>query len=215
MPNYGLLEQNPKKHIDAWLNGAPVPPYTHFNMADSIYRPMEIEAFTSREEFIKHAGFAIPCAEALETLHSLSPLVEVGAGAGLWSRLLHMRGADIIATDPALAYSSMFQHGEHFPIEPLQAKTAVRRYRDRNVLLVWPSYDETWPTQMLKAMRIGRVLATVTEGESGCCANDEFFNILESFFEHKTTVNLPVFAGIHDRLTIWKKVRPYKRRKDQ
>ena len=43
----------------------------------------------ARKHFIRTWGFSIPCAEAIEVLWRLGPLVEVGAGSAYWTALLH------------------------------------------------------------------------------------------------------------------------------
>jgi hypothetical protein len=53
----------------------------------------------ARDEAIRQYGFSIPCKEAVEAVATLSPLVEVGAGSGYWSRFLRAAGADIVTTD--------------------------------------------------------------------------------------------------------------------
>lgn len=166
-----------------------------------------------RDLFIKEFGFAIPCAEAIEACAAYAPLVEVGAGSGYWAKLIAHRAGPraVVATDPVLSYQFQFKHGSYYLTWPLQAKTAVRRFPDRNVLLVWPGLDATWPTQCLKAMRVGRVLLSVDEGAGGCCGADSYFAVLGDCFEEITTIELPMFDGIHDRMTVWLKKRPYRR----
>ena len=42
---------------------------------------------------------AVPSAQLLKALAKLGPIVEVGAGSGYWSAMLHERGVDTIAYD--------------------------------------------------------------------------------------------------------------------
>src|SRR4051794_33637665 len=44
---------------------------------------------------------AVPTSEALQALIELGPLLEIGAGAGYWARLVRDLGGDVIATDTA------------------------------------------------------------------------------------------------------------------
>lgn len=44
-------------------------------------------------------AYAVPNEAALTTLTALGPLVEMGAGAGYWARLLKMRGAKVLPMD--------------------------------------------------------------------------------------------------------------------
>lgn len=162
---------------------------------------LTLSRYQHREEVVARFGFAIPCAEALDAIADLSPLVEVGAGTGYWSALLEKRGADIIATDiDTNDYS--FAIGSVIDIETLDAVSAVQKYPDRNVLIVWPCYTSTWATECAVAMASGRMLALVSEGSGGCVADDSLFDLLESGFEEVADISLPVWDGMHDRLTI-------------
>lgn len=208
------------EHMRRWMQTGDVPREEAFGMDGSfrwMHESMRASSgarsenwYEQRHRFIQEFGFAIPCAEALDACARHQPLVEVGAGSGYWSALLRLRGVDVIATDPALAYRTTLRHGAHGGLLALEGKRAIRRFADRNVLMVWPSLRETWARQALKAMRVGRVLLEVTEGEGGCCAEDGFFAVLEDCFEEIGAVALPVFDGIHDRFTIWRKKRPYR-----
>lgn len=200
-----LINKMPK-----WLETGQVPKRATFNMRDSWDRRPDVDDHMHRASFVHKFGFCIPCAEALDACAKYAPLLEIGAGSGYWTRLLRTRGVDCIATDPVLAYKNL-KHGEHVDTLPIQGKTAVRHWRDRNVLCVWPSYEHTWARQALKALRIGRVFITVTEGDGGCCADDGFFAILAQCFTQVDEIRLPVFYGLHDRMEIYRKIRPRRR----
>lgn len=214
-------------NMHKWLNGEPVPPFDEFNMRDYLHGLRDylhgsinaqwadrvISATEIRREFIKEFGFCIPCREALDVCTSLAPLVEVGAGSGYWTKLLSVRGVDCIATDPAILYPVKqfnIPIGKFVVPRPLYGKTAVRQYPNRNVLMVWPNYNETWARQCAKAIRVGRTLITVTESYGGCCADDSFFGVLEQCFVQTNEIELPVFDGIHDRIEVWRKLRPWR-----
>lgn len=216
------VRENLVQEMYAWLDGRSVPNFADFNMKDYLrgrwtttssadYLERSVK---TRHDFIKEFGFCIPCSEALDACAIYAPLVEVGAGSGYWTKLLQNRNVDCIATDPAILYPTKqypVPNGKFVPTLPLHGKTAARRFRDRNVLMVWPSYGGTWARQCLKAMSIGRSILAVTEGASGCCAEDGFFEVLDQCFVSEGEVELPVFWGLHDRMEIWRKVRPWRR----
>ena len=155
----------------------------------------------ARPRVIHEIGFSIPCAEALDALAKHAPLIEVGAGAAAWSALAAIRQIDIIATDPALE-KFLFSVGQKFPVLPLQAKTAVRRFPDRNVFCSWPSLNKTWLRQCARAMRPGRTLLVVREDAT---AEDSTWHYIESAFREIGSIELPCWPGMHDHLEIWKK----------
>jgi hypothetical protein len=160
--------------------------------------------FHARKMAIDAYGFAIPCKEAITALAGLSPLVEVGAGNGYYSRLLRAAGADVVATDAGMqsGYSKVWKTDGIIQMTAIQA---VKAYPDRNVFVSWPSYDEDWATKMALAMKKGRVLGYIGEGRGGCTANRKFFDILASHFETVEELAIPKWDGIHDGLTIAKK----------
>lgn len=163
-----------------------------------------VRRYKERERFIGTFGFAIPCREAIAAVAGAGPVVEIGAGTGSWSKLVALAGGDIVATDPCIRGYLGFEHGKYFPLERLAGKTAVRRYRDRNVLCAWPSLDETWFRQALKAMRIGRRIFYVEESAT---AEESALTYLEDFFVEEGAINIPCFHGLHDRLVIYRKVK--------
>lgn len=163
-----------------------------------------LDRFRMRDETIREFGFAIPCAEAMDAIAAFSPVLEVGAGTGYWSAILKKRGVDVIASDIGdNAYT--FSTGSVMPVEIIDALSAVRKWPDRNVLMVWPTYEDSWAAQCAQAMRPGRVLALVSEGHGGCVADDALFDTLDRQFEHEQTVMIPVWEGMHDQLTIHRK----------
>jgi hypothetical protein len=204
-----------------WLAGQPVPSleefHARFGHTFRNYRlhwddpissyPEQLSRIGERDRFICDFGFSIPTAEALAAVAALSPLVEIGAGTGLWSALLRRHGADIIATDVAPAgrlNNYRFVTASHAPTEQLAAKTAVRRYYDRNAFCSWPSYDATWFRQALKAMRIGRAIAVVREDATG---DETAWSYLEQSFQQEKMIEIPCWYGLHDVLEIWRKKR--------
>ncbi len=200
-----------------WLNGGRVlslveqfekfgPQYrdhlTQMRRRDSP-RTMESTVKTMRERdlFIAEFGFAVPSAEVIDLMLGHSPLIEIGAGCGSWSKLLKDRGADIIATDPKREQYA-FDHGRYMPIMPLQGKTAVRRWPDRNVLCAWPSLNETWLRQAARAMRPGRILFFVHED---ACAEETTWDYVATAFRQIAHHELLSWHFMHDRFEAWVK----------
>lgn len=159
-----------------------------------------------REVVIKTYGFSIPCVEAVQMIAALSPLVEVGAGSGYWSKLLKAAGADIIATDLgkqsgySKAWLEMAAH-----VEKMSASDAVLRWPERNVFVSWPSYDEAWAGEMAAKMQPGRMLVYIGESKHGCTADAGFFDLLRDGFEKVDSMAIPHWDGIHDYLEIYRR----------
>lgn len=158
-----------------------------------------------RDSAVREFGFAIPCVEALDEIAKLAPLVEVGAGTGFWAALLARRGVDIVATDPGPSGYTFKRPGRYHPVVRIDAVRAVRRWPERNVLAVWPCYQRQWAFEAARAMAPGRTLALVSEGLGGCVGTDDLFDYLGRRFDELKEIDIPVWSGIHDRLTIYRK----------
>ena len=172
---------------------------------------------TERDRFISEFSFAVPTREALDRICRFSPLLEIGAGSGAWAKLLAMRGADIIATDPALeGFQLFFGSGgrwaqSYYPVLPLHGKTAVRRWLNRNVFCSWPSLNQTWLRQAARAMPPGRVLLVVREAAT---ADERTWDDVEYRFKPlgeprdgwvDNSIELPTWHFLHDHLEVWQK----------
>lgn len=158
-----------------------------------------------RTDLIKTYGFAVPTKDALFEIGSLDPILEVGCGSGYWASLLEKMDVDIIATDlnqdSGFGFLRKWKH-IYTPAEQLDAVSAVKKYPKRNLLFIWPSYDEDWAFEALKESTCKNVIY-VGEGSGGCTANEAFHLELESNFERTNTVGIPQFYGLHDFMSVW------------
>lgn len=104
-----------------------------------------IERHTGRitDEKLAHAiagrlACALPSAEALDYLrrHLHAPLLTVAAGIGFWAHCLHqVQGIETLATDLyAPEDNPRFHCPGWYPVQPMDALEALRRYPDRDVL---------------------------------------------------------------------------------
>jgi len=174
-----------------------------------------------RDRFLSEFSFAVPTREALDRICQFSPLLEIGAGSGAWAKLLAMRGADIIATDPGGEMFVGFHQGDqprrwhwetfYYPVQPLQGKTAVRRWLNRNVFCSWPSLQRRWLRQAARGMLRGRVLLVVREDAT---ADQRTWNYVEYHFKPlgeerdgwvDNSIELPTWHFMHDHLEVWQK----------
>ncbi len=206
---------NVHQHARRWLDGGKVPSFSHFDMngrdysdlnwADGIHPGRYKDESSARWDYIKNFGYSVPCAEALEYLRTLEPILEVGAGTGFWSLIMKKMGMDVWTTDLNVGqvdYS--FSGGLHSIDQQVDAATAVRSNPYMNVFCSWPSYDEDWLTEAAEAMESDVRLAVVLEE---CCANDRFRQVVYSEFEEiETGIHMPQFRGLHDQFRVWRKL---------
>jgi hypothetical protein len=200
--------------MESWLAGEPVWPHArilkdwgpqfemyrlswsrnHFEDEFSVENIMA--ASQLRDDWIGRYGFPIPCAELLDALRAAQPIVEVGAGSGFMTRLMRAQGIDVIGSDPRLDYGHVITHGQHDAQQVIaQAKTMIRRHRDRSVFCAWPSYDQFWFRQALKAMQIGQRMIVIRED---ACAEDTAWHYFDVCFDEERTVYIPAWRNLND-----------------
>lgn len=162
-----------------------------------------------RRPFTWEWGFSIPCAEVVETLRRLGPLVELGAGAGCWAALLTAAGVDVVATDTLAAGQADygFAFGRHHPVTAMPAHEAVRAFPDRNVFCSWPTEGSPWALAAARAMQVGRYLALIVEPPGGCTATPGLYRYLKTRFEPRLRLAIPQFPKLRDDFYVFQRVR--------
>ena len=89
---------------------------------------------------------AVPSAQLLKALAKLGPMVEVGAGSGYWSAMLHERGVDAIAYDLDPPDASTLANAFAFrPFATVRRADGASLFaadpqlaRERTLIMVWP-----------------------------------------------------------------------------
>lgn len=169
-------------------------------------------------DFVWRFGWAVPSRDAIALIAGYvgqRRVLEIGAGRGLWARLLAGAGVDIIATDvmpgalsptenltirdnppPDLTYS---------PVELLDAVAAVERYADREVLLMcWPALSEPYAAEALRAFH-GDIVVYVGEAKGGCTGGDALHDALASGWREASEIAIPQWDGIYDWIVIYER----------
>jgi len=146
----------------------------------------------ARWPLIHRYGFAIPSEEALQAIAALSPIVEIGAGAGYWAWMLKERGATIQAFDPRPVLGNHYRFTNYYsPIAKGDYRRALKMYPDRTLFVSWPSYSQNWAAQALRLHK-GQYVAYIA--------------LLDYGFKEKQFIELPQWDGIHDNLWIYEKI---------
>jgi hypothetical protein len=132
-------------------------------------------------------------------------VVEAGAGTGYWAHQMEQAGIGVVAYDPNEAGpGNVFARRAWTTVLPGD-HTVPERHPDRALFLCWPSYDDSWAAQAL-ACYTGDLLIYCGEGESGCTADDSFFELLDAGWEEVADCPAHVsYMGIHDRLTAYRR----------
>lgn len=161
-----------------------------------------------RDEWVLRYGFAIPCGELIDHLARAQPIVEVGAGTGYMTRLMRNERIDVIGSD--YDSSGFNTHGfltgcfDERQVQDVQGKTMVRRYPERTVFCSWPTLNETWFRQMLRAMTIGQRLIVIHED---ACAEPTAWQYLSECFEPIEDIAIPAFEHMNDLASVLVKKR--------
>lgn len=165
------------------------------------------DGYMARTNFVQEVSFAVPCAEAISLIASYGPVLEGGAGTGFWASLLSNFGCDVLACDFPAGQQYGQPIGRYHPIVPIAAEEAVQLHSDRNLLLVWPSKGEEWATDAVRNLLPGRFLFLVSESKGRAVAANSLFDLLEEDFECLTAIEIPRWPGIHDFLSVHRKMR--------
>ncbi len=162
--------------------------------------------FEARKTLVAEYAWAIPTPEAIEAVAKLSPIVEVGAGAGYWAWLLREAGANVQAFDiaPPPAPNDYGHTRTWSDVQVGDARKAMAGgRRTRTLLLCWPPMSDMAHTALL-AHR-GEHVAYVGEGPGGCTATDEFFDLLYERYVQVESPAIPRWWGLHDYCEIYRR----------
>ena len=114
---------------------------------------------------------------------------------------------DVVATDPAARGGNAYHPAGPLwtDVEPVDGVAAVRRHRDRTLLLCWPPpEDDAASWSVLRAYR-GDVLLYVGEGIDGPAGTARFHRELALNWTATDEVAIPTWPGLRDRLTVFRR----------
>lgn len=133
-------------------------------------------------------------------------IVEIGAGSGYWAWQMAQAGIDVLAFDPHRPGpdNRYVQHQLYYPVLDGDDRMAAH-YPDRALLLCWPPYCDPVAADALRAYA-GDLLIYIGEGAGGCCADDEFFKVLDAEWDETGESPFHVtWWGIHCRMTAYRR----------
>ena len=159
-----------------------------------------------RRRFIKKYGFAIPCREAMEFIKSYvrNELLDVMAGTGYWAYLLNDFGITTRAFD-IKPKKNNWHEGDHYPVEEMDAREAIKQNPECDILLSWPPYEDPIGFLTLKAVQPGIRVFYIGEW-GGATGDDKMHDYLDKQFKELGMFSLPQFDGIRDYLSAHEKI---------
>tara|TARA_Y100001938_G_scaffold9007_1_gene11041 strand:- start:182 stop:784 length:603 start_codon:yes stop_codon:yes gene_type:complete len=154
-----------------------------------------LENKTFEDYFWRWYGFVIPDKQAIEIIKHFTEglsILEIGAGTGLFAKLLQNNDVDITPTDllPPI-YTKNWYRRFWTDVESLDAIEAVEKYTDVDALMVvWPHLDEVW----CKALQKYKGDKLIYVGDS---APDDFHKELEKNWEFVLNKEMNTFPTNH------------------
>lgn len=157
-------------------------------------------------------GFVAPTLEFARELKKVigeGTVLEVGAGTGLLAKYLDAVGVKITATDDYSWYNeekigTMWKR--YFPVEKLDFKDAIEKYRADYLLLCWPMYNNPLAreaAELFTELNPDGLIIYIGEGLEGCTADDGFHMGVKTVNELEEANRVyPQFAGLHDDVTL-------------
>jgi hypothetical protein len=194
-----------------------------------------------RAEAIARYAFAVLDPPAADAIVAWAPsgLVEVGAGAGYWARLLAKRGLTVAAYDrdppPSPANPWFAGVDPWFEVVAGDERKAAA-HPDRCLLLVWPTKNETWAADAVRLFHQagGQRMVYVGEPVGGRTGDDLFhaliggldrcyrcaYDLADSMcvcdapqlFQPASRVPIPNWAGFEDSVVLLHRSEPARRR---
>jgi hypothetical protein len=156
--------------------------------------------YTHREILVQKYAWAVPNDEAIEAIKALNTaIVEIGAGSGYWARVLKEAGIEVKAFDHFKGEYTFTDNW--FEVEQGSTEKAVE-HSDKALMLCWPNYNDPFAYNTLKEFK-GNTFIYIGESGGGCTGDDQFHHLLNTKWNHKESINLPQWFGIHDYLSIW------------
>lgn len=161
--------------------------------------------YSARQELVRKYAWAIPNDEAINYIVSLSPIIEVGAGAGYWASLVRQAGGSIVALDKD-PYKNDWVEGNWTQVDKLSSYYQLRKknYSNHTLFLCWPPYADSMAFDCLKKYK-GSRLIYVGESQGGCTADNNFFNLLDKEWEENMYIDIPQWDGMRDYLISYKR----------
>lgn len=159
-------------------------------------------------------GFVAPTLEFARELKKVigeGTVLEVGAGTGLLAKYLDAVGVHIAATDDFSWYEGEKVGSEwksYFPVEKLDFKEAIQKYRADYLLLCWPMYENPLAreaAELFTELNPSGLIIYIGEGIGGCTGDDDFHNGIQKVDELEEVNRVyPQFMGLHDYVSLVK-----------
>ena len=136
-----------------------------------------MEAFDCVMELRENFGFSVPRnRKTMETIANWigkREVLSIGSGRACMESILKGLGVNIVCTDEVNIKDSFMD------VETISSKDASKKYKEREILFIgWADYEKSHTAEAVISMK-PKYIIYVGEWQGGCCADDQFFEILE------------------------------------
>lgn len=131
--------------------------------------------------------------------------LEVFGGAGWLSGALAYKGVDVICTDKDSVSENRIVNNDVIEIDALEA---ISKYNADILIISWPPYTDIAAYNVAKKFtdkNPGGIIFYIGELQGGCCAEDNFFDLLMIDDSVKPINNFISYYCINDRAVFMKK----------
>lgn len=199
-----ILEMGPRQHSEG--------PYHIFGA----------EEYGRRSEFTRSMSWAVPTREAIQQILKWSSggkIIEIGAGRGLWAKLLRDEGALVEASDPNPPDENHFfknwsneadRDGHVYDqIERVSGEEhASRSETGDTLMIVWPYFEDSgdsdWQASAVRNFK-GDKIVFVGEHEGGATGSPQFWREINKNWTVAGHVEIPKWAGMHDSVMLFRR----------
>ena len=162
-----------------------------------------------RMQICHNFSWALPSQDVIDSLFALfrekGKILSVGAGRGLWERLLEEAGLDVTATDAFKSHGIETDGKTYTHVYRMDHLTAIASFPEATTLLLcWPTFKDPFAFEALERFR-GDYLIYIGEGEGGCTANDSFFDLLDKEWNQTKFIDILSWRNIYDSIQIYER----------
>ena len=160
-----------------------------------------VVALQCRNWCVLNYAWGIPNDAAIQTLVDLSPICDIGAGGGYWAYRVAQAGGVITAFD-VIDWQTLPAYPTAWSPIQMCAPAGGTTPPNKTLMLCWPMFNKPYATDNLRAYEGDRVVY-IGEPQGGACANDEFHQLLQNDWKCVTTIQIPQFPHINDRMEVY------------
>jgi hypothetical protein len=186
-----------------------------------------VRAYNDMKAFRENFSYAIPSREAIQELVQWlggSKVIEIGAGRGLWARLLSEEGIAVEASDLSQLSKNKFfspresgagQHGSRsknhvfFDVKQMSGDDHARQSTTNDTLMmVWPYFSENdddgedWQSNALRSFN-GSKFIFVGETAGGTTGSPALWREISKNWRHDGSIDIPRWQMIHDHIQLY------------